>query len=333
MRSLDVRIDLDTGCNYRCIYCQNRSVSDGRSTHFPLDDFLRILPILQKSCWSVYLSCGGEPTLHPKFDEIMRKHVPQILSKTDVFLVTNGFRLNQNVCEAIVESGITRVNISVDTVDADLYGKLCGCAPSTLAVVLGNIETLLKVRGNKKYPKIFLTSVAMKSTMEKMPEVCAWVAQTGLDGHRIQLMIPYDTTGMQDENITAVAQANAVFAECKSILRKKRVYCDIPLTFKDKIESMIRGTSLVKNKVEYLIASLKKFYTTVQKPGCRLAGQLIRIDKAGNIEFCKYGSIQPGNMFDGLEIKLARRVKNAYKRIRKNKMAACSRECSYLVVP
>jgi len=334
MRFLDVRLDLDTGCNYRCVYCQNRPSPGGGATHFPLDKFIDIVPILKKHCWSVYLACGGEPTLHPDFIEIMRKHVPRLSAKTDVFLVTNGFRLGKNECEAIVESGITRVNVSVDTVDANLYGRLCGCAPGALNTVLSNIETLLKVRGKRKYPKVFLTSVALKSTLEKMPDVCEWVVKTGLDGHRIQLMIPYDTIGMEAEDVSGSAQARAIFIKCKSILRmggKGGVYCDIPLTFSDRLKSTVKGALLVKNKVEYAITSAKKLWASIRKPNCRLAGQLIRVDSAGNAEFCERCGIQPGNLFNDSNVKPGQRVRDAYNRIRKGNMSACAADCPSLI--
>ena len=332
MRLLDARLDLDSGCNYRCIYCQNRRAEQGGATYYPVDKLLTVLPALGKFCWSVYLSCGGEPTLHPDFDKILRVHVPRLLPETDVFLVTNGFRLNKSVCDAIVESGITRVNISVDTMDAENYGRLCGCAPTALEVVLGNVETLIRARGKKKYPKIFLTSVAMKSTIEKMPDVCAWVARTGLDGHRIQFITPYDTEGMLEEDIAGAAHTRAALTECKSVLSKGGVYWDIPLAFADKLESMAKGALLVKNKAEYLLSSAKKLWATIQKPNCRLAGQIIRVDSDGYAEFCKQGGIQPGNLFGGSSgVTPERRVKNAYNSMRNDNMSACSAECPYLI--
>jgi len=331
MRLLDARLDLDSSCNYRCMYCQNRRAEQGGVTYYPVDKLVTVLPALGKFCWSVYLSCGGEPTLHPEFNEILRVYVPSLLPETDVFLVTNGFRLNKSVCEAIAESGITRVNISVDTIDAEIYGRLCGCAPTSLEVVLGNIETLIRARGERKYPQIFLTSVAMKSTIGKMPDVCAWVVKTGLDGHRIQLMTPYDTEGMQKEDIAGATETSAVLTECKSILSKGGVYWDIPLGFLDKLESMAKGALFVKNRAEYILSAGKKLLAALQKPNCRFAGQLIHIDSDGNAEFCKQGGIQPGNLFDGSGIKPAYRVKEAYNRLRKGKMSACSTECPYLI--
>jgi hypothetical protein len=290
-----------------------------------------LLPILKKHCWSVYLACGGEPTLHPDFIEIMRKHIPRLSAKTDVFLVTNGFRLGTDECTAVAESGITRVNVSVDTIDADLYGRLCGCAPGALGTVLANIETLLKVRGKRKYPKVFLTSVALKSTIDKMPDLCGWVVRTGLDGHRIQLMIPYDTTGMESEDISGAAQTRSVLIKCKSILSKGGVHWDIPLTTADKLKSMAKGALLVKNKREYALASVKKFLASIQKPNCRLAGQVVRVDNAGNAEFCERCAIQPGSLFGDSAADPGRQVKDAYRRILKGRMSACSADCPDLI--
>jgi hypothetical protein len=196
---------------------------------------------------------------------------------------------------------------------------------------LGNIETLLKIRGRKKYPKIFLTSVAMKSTIDNMPDVCKYVAASGLDGHRIQLMVPYDTNGMREEDVSGSERARAVFAQCKSILRKSGVYFDIPLSFGTKIESTLKEALFLKNKFEYLATSMKKLIAGARKNECRFAGQLIHIDACGNIEFCKHSSVQPGNLFDGSGVELDKRVADTYNRMRNKKMDACSSECPYLL--
>ncbi|MDD5676121.1 MAG: radical SAM protein, partial [Chitinivibrionales bacterium] len=117
MRLLDARLDLSRRCNYRCVYC-GEPENGPENPVFPLANMEVIFPVLNRYCWSVYLSCGGEPTLHPDFAGALLK-VKALLTKPDVSIVTNGYNLTPAHIGAIVGAGLSRVYISIDSIDDD----------------------------------------------------------------------------------------------------------------------------------------------------------------------------------------------------------------------
>ncbi len=65
---------------------------------------------------------GGEPMLRDDIGDIIGRIAP-ILS--EVSLTTNGSRLSEKAME-LKSAGLTRVNVSLHTLDKDVYTRLCG---------------------------------------------------------------------------------------------------------------------------------------------------------------------------------------------------------------
>jgi molybdenum cofactor biosynthesis enzyme MoaA len=68
--------------------------------------------------------CGiGEPLLHPKVVDWVRE-LAVLPSRPKVGLVTGGERLTSEMYEALIEAGLSQIEISVQAVDRDLYRTL-----------------------------------------------------------------------------------------------------------------------------------------------------------------------------------------------------------------
>ncbi len=81
---------------------------------------------------------GGEPLLTPKFDELL----PAVtaLEFDDVAITTNG-QLLPRKADIILAAGIRRINVSLDTLDADRFRDIA--RSGDLATVLRGIELML----------------------------------------------------------------------------------------------------------------------------------------------------------------------------------------------
>jgi molybdenum cofactor biosynthesis enzyme MoaA len=300
-------------CNYRCIYCQNYRTPVSGNSWFPLNHLRAVLPILRRSCWSVYLSCGGEPLLHPKFQEAM-SIVNDTLGGIDVVLVTNGRLLDEKKSRAILDSCVSRVQVSVHTVDPALYGRLYGCGESDLSVVTGNVEAMVRARKGKKWPKILITSIAMQSTLSGLPQVARWAAEAGVDGMRVQWIEPFDTMGMDKEVIHGTTEAFATLTEVQRILSAKGAFLDWPSSFKaKKIQSLLRSASTVHGKFHYFLAAAGKYRALRANRTCTIAGQTIRLTSGGDIRFCHRDAVAMPNLLEHPSINLSRVVKDAVK--------------------
>jgi len=96
-RSRDrIDIDITWDCNLRCYHC-NRSCqqapTDERMTVGQIRRFLEETRE-RNVCWKKINLIGGEPTLHPEFDQILRmvlEYRDRYSPSTNVMVITNGF--------------------------------------------------------------------------------------------------------------------------------------------------------------------------------------------------------------------------------------------------
>jgi cyclic pyranopterin phosphate synthase len=138
-RFRNLRVSLTAACNYACTYC----VPDGKrlqaATHeLEADELVYAVRLLMDAAGIDRLRItGGEPMLTPKFDhflpEVMR------LGLGDVSVTTNGQFLLRKF-DTIAESGLERINVSLDTLDASRFRHIA--RSGDLETVLAGLEAL-----------------------------------------------------------------------------------------------------------------------------------------------------------------------------------------------
>ncbi len=137
-----LRISLTDRCNFRCIYCMPETGVD-QLAH---DEILRIEEIerlvriaADLGIRSVRLT-GGEPLVRKGVVDLVRAitDIPQI---KNVSMTTNGVLLPSMACD-LKEAGLDRVNISLDTLDADQFKTITrvGKVEDTLAGIDAALE-------------------------------------------------------------------------------------------------------------------------------------------------------------------------------------------------
>ena len=124
-RTIDyVRISLTDRCNLRCIYCMPESgVSQiSHQQILTYDEILRICRCLASLGIKKVKLTGGEPLVRRDCAVLLGqlKRIPGIEKVT---LTTNGVLLKENMA-ALAQAGLDAVNISLDTVDAELFEKI-----------------------------------------------------------------------------------------------------------------------------------------------------------------------------------------------------------------
>lgn len=124
-REIDyLRISITDLCNLRCIYCMPK---DGvkKLSHENIISIERIEEIVKEAVKlginKVRLT-GGEPLVRHGLAEICRKisAIPEI---KELCITTNGVLLKKYAKE-LKESGVTRINISLDTLNKDKYERI-----------------------------------------------------------------------------------------------------------------------------------------------------------------------------------------------------------------
>jgi MoaA/NifB/PqqE/SkfB family radical SAM enzyme len=100
-------------CNLACAYCNEY---DDFSPPVPTAEMLRRIDRLADLGLSALTFSGGEPTLHPDLDELIRR-----VRKRGMLtgLITNGFLLNEERIERFNRAGLDYLQISIDNVEPD----------------------------------------------------------------------------------------------------------------------------------------------------------------------------------------------------------------------
>lgn len=118
-----LRISLTDHCNLRCIYCMPEDQTFRPSSELMQDDELVHLTALFASLgFDKVRLTGGEPTVRANVVNIVR-NIAAIPGIDSISMTTNGVLLSK-LARPLAEAGLDRVNISIDTLDADKFRKL-----------------------------------------------------------------------------------------------------------------------------------------------------------------------------------------------------------------
>lgn len=112
----NLRVSLTAACNYACTYCvPNGKRLQSAQNELAATELLKAVKYLQQATGldKVRIT-GGEPLVTPKFDEFLLGVMD--LPLNDVSMTTNGQLLLKKRA-VIVESGIKRINVSLDTLN------------------------------------------------------------------------------------------------------------------------------------------------------------------------------------------------------------------------
>ena len=134
---ISVKMRLTDKCNLECYYCSYK----GNLTHesMSLSNALNCLDKLKLMGVKGLVFTGGEPTLHPDFEGIVKAAKEEY--GFDVALITNGVVY----CE--VAQYLTWVRFSLDTVDEEVFEKIKG--HNRLKAVMNTIESFIEDKEHK----------------------------------------------------------------------------------------------------------------------------------------------------------------------------------------
>src|SRR3954463_14406027 len=104
-------------CNLACTYCNE---FDKHSPPVPTDEMLRRIDKLAELGTSIVTFSGGEPTLHPDLDLLIRRVRD---NGAIVTLITNGYLLTPDRIKRLNKAGLDYLQISIDNVQPDEVSK------------------------------------------------------------------------------------------------------------------------------------------------------------------------------------------------------------------
>ena len=136
-----LRLSITDYCNFRCQYCLPNGCDKGKRQFLKIHEIDNICAAFSELGVNKIRLTGGEPTLRKDFSEIAQ-HISAIPSITKRVFTTNGYRLKRYAAEYI-DAGLNGINISVDSLNAELFSKITG--HDKLPLVLEGIQEARRV--------------------------------------------------------------------------------------------------------------------------------------------------------------------------------------------
>ena len=121
----DLRVSLTDRCNLRCTYCMPAEGLAWLPTEQTLtdDEVIRLIRVAVERLGVTRLRfTGGEPLLRPGLERIIAAST-SLDPRPESALTTNGLGLDKRI-GGLVDSGLSRVNISLDSLDPSRYAEL-----------------------------------------------------------------------------------------------------------------------------------------------------------------------------------------------------------------
>jgi cyclic pyranopterin phosphate synthase len=180
----DLRISVTDRCNFRCQYCMP---AEGlpwleRSELLSFEEIGRIVRLLAALGIADVRLTGGEP--------LVRRELPRLVGilaaiegVRDLSLTTNGYLLERDA-DALVEAGIGRVNVSIDSLQRDRFFQLT--RRDALPQVLRGLEA---VAAHPELRPVKVNAVAMRGfTEQEVERFCEFARSSDFQVRFIEFM-------------------------------------------------------------------------------------------------------------------------------------------------
>ncbi len=126
----DLRISVIDRCNFRCTYCMPADIFGEDFAFLPKEELLSYEEIERLA--KIFVGLGVEKFRLTGGEPLLRKDMPRLIEKLsalegikDIGLTTNGVLLPK-YAKDLKKAGLMRVNISLDTLNSELFGQING---------------------------------------------------------------------------------------------------------------------------------------------------------------------------------------------------------------
>lgn len=172
-----VQIEPSRRCNLACAMCSRTHVGYDKQPDMTLDTFKSILSQFPPDLKTVNIQGLGEPLLNPDIIEMI-EYACGLGYETR--FNTNLLRLSDEMAEKLVSCGHTEVQVSIETVDPELYADIR--RGGDLERVRANLARLAKAkeRAGSDTPEITVHAILMKCVLPGVPELVRTLKEWGV---------------------------------------------------------------------------------------------------------------------------------------------------------
>jgi cyclic pyranopterin phosphate synthase len=183
-RIADLRISVTDRCNFRCQYCMP---AEGlpwleRAQILSFEEIARLVGLLTEMGIEDVRLTGGEPLVRRELPNLVRL-LAGVDGIRDLSLTTNGYLLEQQA-GPLVEAGIGRVNVSIDSLQRDRFFQLT--RRDALPQVLRGLDA---IAAHPQVRPVKVNAVAIRDfTEHEIERFCEFARSTSFQVRFIEFM-------------------------------------------------------------------------------------------------------------------------------------------------
>ena len=212
----NLRVSLTDRCNLRCTYCMPNDFAAWLPSEHQLttDELVRVIEIAVSEGINEVRLTGGEPLLRPDIVEIVSR-INAITNAPTLTMTTNALTL-EKVAQPLVDAGLTRINISLDTLDRDRFKLM------THRDRIDDVFAGIKAAQDAGINPIKINAVLLKGVnADEAPALLEWALANNLALRFIEQM-PLDAGGIWERS--SLVTADDIYADLSS--RYELTPCD-----------------------------------------------------------------------------------------------------------
>ena len=195
----NLRVSLTDRCNLRCTYCMPNDFAAWLPSEHQLttDELVRVIEIAVSEGINEVRLTGGEPLLRPDIVEIVSR-INAITNAPTLTMTTNALTL-EKVVKPLVDAGLTRINISLDTLDRDRFKLM------THRDRIDDVFAGIKAAQDAGINPIKINTVLLKGVnADEAPALLEWALANNLALRFIEQM-PLDAGGIWERSSLVIA--------------------------------------------------------------------------------------------------------------------------------
>ncbi len=215
-------LELTNACNLRCVMC-GRDEARFSKTVFDLSYLDRLTKVLEVT-EEVTLFGWGEPTIHPKFKEILEylRRYP-----TRKYFVTNGTRL-KSIRDALFEYQVDIMAVSLDGARASTNDKIR--IGSNFEQIVSDLSLIVKQKQKLgvSYPYINFVFTAMQSNLQEIPDLVRLACDLGLEEVKVVYLTVFSDKLLSESLWEQQEEVKRVFNESIQLAESLGVKIKLP---------------------------------------------------------------------------------------------------------
>jgi radical SAM protein with 4Fe4S-binding SPASM domain len=240
-RPVNFQISVEGYCNLKCTMCP-RNDPKFKDAEMSYETCAAILDKM-RFVKTVMLTGLGEPLLHKDLFRMI-EHARK--KKMDTIVTTNATLLNDKNIEKVLSSGLTIIDISIDSADPEVFKAIR--VGTTLDKVAGNLRNLIERRnaaGSKL--RVHVNSILMMRNYRKVKEMVKLCASAGVDEiHFSDMQYSFDVgISTRAESLRCASDAEkeeirALFREGEALAEELNIVVHFPMLDQPKVREHCR---------------------------------------------------------------------------------------------